>query len=732
LQKLLFRLQSFLELHLTQLEKRSGLKIICLYFCAMRVFTLTLALATLAEGFTSSTAPWLDPTAPIDTRVVALLSEMTNTEKMAQTIHLSGVSPAAAIASYNTTGLGAFPSPGSGPGGIDVRNALQAAIMNTSRLHIPVSFHSETLHGACGGCTIFPMPAGQGSTWDAQLVHDIAAAVAEEAYAVGIDRGFSPELNVPGDARFGRTEENFSEDPMLVGAFGAAAARGLHGDNVGGPSSYLAPFAIVSEAKHAVAYAFGGKDGMAADVSDRTLHDIYLRPWAEYAAAGGRGAMMSHNSVNQVPAHASAEIMGWLRAQGNFSGALLASDFCDVGLLRTFGVSTDLVGSCALAMGAGLDQELCNAVDGRGQAYTSAPAAVASGALAQAALDRAAGNALRPKFAAGLFDGRAFIDYSNLPLVDSHRALARRAAAEGSVLLKNNGVLPLAYSPSKPITVAIIGPTAGCSDNATDCDAARSMCGGYTNVGANVSTVLAAAYAEPGVRVVYAEGCSIGGNDTSGFAAAVEAARASDVVVFVGGDSGGWGWNANTCGEDDDRADLDLPGVQADLVAALGATGTPVVLVLVHGRPVTSTRADAFGASAAIIAAWRPAAEGGNALWDLLSGRQSPSGRLAQAWVRRVGQVKSQASPWFSLKQGDFDQVDYNGDVMALGVNDARSSWSPAWPFGFGLSYSTATLMLVSATATAEGVQTVVTVRNAGAATSRFVVGVYYARASVS
>ena len=293
---------------------------------------------------------------------------MTQAEKVAQTVHLTGGDFADVVKAYGATGLGAFPMYGGGAGAIADRNKLQGALMNSSRLHLPVSFHSETLHGACGGCTIFPMPAAQGSTWNAPLVGAVAAVVATEAYSTGIDRGFSPEINVPTDGRFGRTEENFAEDPMLVGAYGAAAVRGLHAGEASGPSAYLPPFAIVSEAKHAAAYAFGGKDGMAADVSERTLHDIYLRPWREYARAGGRGLMLAHNSINQAPCHSSATLMDWLRAQGNLSGALFGSDMCDVGLLRGpggFRVAADLEHAAALSMGAGLDQELCNPTDGR-------------------------------------------------------------------------------------------------------------------------------------------------------------------------------------------------------------------------------------------------------------------------------------------------------------------------------------------------------------------------------
>ena len=704
-------------------------------------YSLLLASSRGAPPAPSPPAPWLDASLPVDARVALLLSQMTNAEKAGQTVHPTDGSPAELLKTYGAAGFGAFPLASLGAPSlratIDARNALQAAVMNASRLHIPLTFHAESLHGACAGCSIFPMPAAQGASFDADLVRDIAATVAAEAYALGVDRGFSPELNVPTDPRFGRTEENFSEDPCVVGVLGAAAARGLHGGNEGGPSSPLPPYAITSEAKHAAAYAFGGKDGAGADVSERTLYDVYLRPWREYAAAGGRGAMLAHNTINQEACHASATLMGWLRAQGAMNGSLLASDDCDVGLLRSFGLVDTLPGAAALAMGAGLDQELCAAGDGRGQAFVFAADAVASGALVQAALDRAAGNVLRSKFAAGLFDGRAMTGYDDLPrvLTPAAVALARRAAAESMVLLKNTGVLPLAYSAAAPLTIAVVGPNAGCADNATACDATRSQCGGYTNGGAPVTTVLAAAFAEAGVRVVFAAGCAIGGNDTSGFAGALAAARAASVVLFVGGDSGGLGWNKNTCGEDDDRADLDLPGVQADLVAALAATGTPVVLALVHGRPVTSTRADAFGAAAAVVAAWRPGAEGGGALWDVLSGRAPPSGRLAQAWLRTVGQVRSQAAPTLRLRQGDFDGSPYVGDANALGIapGDARISDAPAFTFGAGLAYTTFSLALANVTNAPAGVTAAVRVVNTGAVhTSKTVVFVYYSRASPS
>ena len=672
---------------------------------------------------------WQDASQPIDVRVSALLAAMNETEKVAQTIHLTSCSDENdALYRYGAP-VGACPLYGGGADWLSQRNALAASALNASRLGIPLSFHTESLHGACGGCVIFPMPAGQASTWDVTLVHDIASIIAMEGYATGIDRGFSPELNVPSDSRFGRTEENFSEEPTLTGAFGAAAVIGLHAGEMGGPSTYLPPFAIVSEAKHAAAYAHGGKDGAPADVSERTLHDVYLRPWREYAAAGGRGAMLAHNAINQVPCHASVDLMSWLRAQGNLSGALFASDMCDVGLLRTFRVAQDLTGAAALSMGAGLDQELCNPTDGRGQAFPLIPQAIASGTLPASALDRAVGNILRAKFAANLFDGRALVNDSFLPLLNApqHRALARRTAAEGAVLLKNDGaLLPLAPSLRR---VAVIGPLAGCvNETSFDCVATRSQCGGYTSWGVQVISLLAAARNESGLSVTFTPGAQIGGNDTSGFAAAVAAAVAADVVVFAGGDSGGLGWNNNTCGEDDDRTLLELPGVQAQLLTALAATGTPVVAVLIHGRPITFAPG-VLDNVRAVLATWRPGCEGGTGIWDVLLGRVPPSGRLAQSWVRTVGHVKTEASPYFHEFRGDFGEVVYNGDLIAKeGIDDGTVSWTPRFPFGFGLSFTNWSLNLVSGSVVNGNIIIVAHLTNTGSVASKQVVQAYYSK----
>jgi beta-glucosidase len=330
-----------------------------------------------------------------------------------------------------------------------------------------------------------------------------------------------------------------------------------------------------------------------------------------------------------------------------------------------------------------MDQELCNPTDSRGQCFTLVAATVQSGRMKQEALDRAAANVLRAKFAAGLFD-KPLADPAETAKINTpaHQAIAKRIAAEGSILLQNDGGprgLPLTGLGPKS-TIAIIGALA----NDT-----HSQCGGYTNFGARVVTVLeAAASYLPGTKLLYAQGAGTTGNSTGGFAAALDAAAQADAVVVVVGDSGAKGWTMNTCGEDDDRTQLDLTGKQPELLAALAAnlshTQKPLITVLIHGRPVSFVRGDILPQLPAVLAAWRPGQQGGAAIWELLLGKQSPSGRLSQAWPRSAGFVHSQASPWFSKRQGDFDHEAYRGGASQQPGKKQIYDWAPLFPFGHG------------------------------------------------
>lgn len=409
--------------------------------------------------------PWLAPNETIAARASALLAVMTADEKFAQLSYECAPGWTWNESSWAATSFGAVGIECSKTVAGDDMYARIAALrgyqvgaLTTSRLGIPVSFSIETSHCGAAGGTVFPMGATQGASWNVSLVGEIAAAVALEARAWGGDRGLSPEINVVTDPRFGRTEENFGEEPALVAAMAAAAVAGLQGGTAP-PTAYLPSFtmAIVAEAKHAIAYGASGLDGGAADVSEATLHNVYLKPWRAFIRAGGRGMMAAHNEVNGMPMHANGAIFGDLfRGAWNYTG-FVHSDFGNVGALTQARIATNVTAAAALALRAGVDQTFCD------DAYfpdVLGPA-VAAGTVRQADVDRAVFNVLAAKFAAGLFDG-ALPDPARRPLIysDAHRALARRAATEGAVLLTNHGALPL--PPLAGLRVALVGPLAGC------------------------------------------------------------------------------------------------------------------------------------------------------------------------------------------------------------------------------------------------------------------------------
>lgn len=281
-------------------------------------------------------------------------------------------------------------------------NNLQEWYLQNSRLGIPVSIVEETLHSGSYHGTIFPMPCGLGASWNTSLLAKVGAVIGAEARAGGADRGFSPEINVATDPRFGRTEENFGEDPALVATLGAAMALGMQG-GAEGPSGYLPDpqIHVACEAKHAAAYAQGGRDAYPADVAPQTLFDIYLRPWRDFLSkAGGRGLMASHNSVNNMPAHGNHWLLNQtLRELFDAPGILIASDDSDIGQLTGFGIVPDTQAAAVLAVEAGMDQDL------HAEAFPMLEDAFNQGQVSIEPIDRAVSNVLRQKFAAGLFDG---------------------------------------------------------------------------------------------------------------------------------------------------------------------------------------------------------------------------------------------------------------------------------------------------------------------------------------
>jgi beta-glucosidase-like glycosyl hydrolase len=661
----------------------------------------------------------LDPSQSVDDRVAALLALMTLEEKVAQTLLIvfpDGDANATSLllsSSYANTSAGQIYNPtantaaGGNACGTNLtcaalaQNALQAAIISSSRLHIPLSVVSESLHSAVVGATIYPSPVSLGHSWNAGLVQSVASAIAAESRAVGVDRGYAPVLQSTTDPRFGRIDENFGEDPVLVAALGGTSyVLGMHQGEAGGPSAYLPPTALVSEAKHYGGYGYAGRDAYPADISEQTLFEAYLPQWREYARNGGRGVMASHQSTAGVPNHANPHHFTILREQFGLEKGFVAADYRDVANLEGFTVCANASACAALAVVAGMDNDLN---DFGQHPFLQLAALVQAGLLPESYVDRAAANTLRPKFAAGLFDGVGlYVNVSDLPnQIDTpaHRALALQAAEEAITLVTNpSSLLPLDLSSATTIRkVAVLGQNGGCvgpSDGTgPDCPAYRAMAGGYSNLGARVVTVLdgltAAANASGNAfRVDYSVGATPDSYNTSAIPAAVAAAAAADVAVVVLGDSA-CGYGCGSCAEGVDADDLDLPGAQMDLLFALltQAPATPVVLVLVNGRPAT------FGAGmgnrwmplngvvarlGALVVAWRPGEEGGTAIAHVLGGSVNPSGKLTHTWVRSVGQVRHTAphfQRWFELK------ANYGPDRL---LSDA-----PLFPFGRGLSYST-------------------------------------------
>jgi beta-glucosidase len=671
-----------------------------------------LGLASIQSVTTKSTPVYKDPTASVDDRTMDLLSRMTLEEKVAQMLNPVGASDdpnggfhvnvTSIISRYGAIGLGTIYTGVGGcnssfPTRISCQNFLQSSIMASSRLNIPISFIGETLVAGTSGATIFPQPVLRGCGFNVDLESRIGESIARQARLGGIDRGLSPVLQVDTDARFGRFEESYGEDPFLVSTLGTAVALSLQGGNEG-PHNYVSSMKVSCEAKHALAYGFGGRDWYGADLSNRTLFDVYAKPWHRTIRdAGLRGLMVAHNEINGLPLHGKKFILtdvlrNWF---GSGSGSnntgdamLIASDWGNVEQIASYGVAADQEHAAALAAWSGLD----NTMSPPPQAFSTLVDAVNTGIISESFIDRAAANNLREKFATGLFDGAAIINetaYNEGIDLPEDRDLAYGSAAAGIVLLKNDPfqgkpLLPLQSLGSVYKNIAVIGPIAGCLPGEQyPCYAEQGTIGHYVQTGAKIVTLVEAMGNVSGVNISHVRGANIDDNSTSGIAAAVDAASRSDLTLIAVGDSTPIG--KGSCSEMHDSDTIDLPGSQLDLIAAIAALNRPFVVILFNCRPATfgsgpfskfGPNNDMLSSIPAIVVAWRPGEEGGNAVRDILSGVINPSGRLTQNWPRTVGAIKSPASPY----------------LQYLGAPDNDYVSEPAKPlyyFGHGLSYST-------------------------------------------
>ncbi len=577
--------------------------------------------------------------------------------------------------------------------------AEQRRLKRETRLGIPALVHEECLTGlAAWKAATFPTPLAWGASFDPDLVRDVAQAVGGSMRELGIHQGLAPVLDVVRDPRWGRVDECIGEDPYLVGTIGTAYVQGLQ------------EAGVHATLKHFVGYSASrsGRNHAPVSAGPREIADVFLPPFEMAVREGGaRSVMAAYNDVDGVPLSSSTEYLTTvLRERWGFDGVVVADYFAIAFLEVMHEIAADRGEAAALALEAGIDIELPT-----GDAYLQPLAdRVRSGQLDEAYVDRAVLRALAQKEELGLLDPEAFEDEPPTGIdLDSprHQELARRLAEESVVLLSNDGTLPLDLRPAA--RVAVIGPNA---------DRAEALMGCYSfanhvlahhpglPIGFEIPTVAGALRAVLGEsEVVLAEGCTVEGEDTSGFAAAVAAAQDADVAVVVVGDQAGL-FGRGTVGEGNDSESLELPGVQRRLVEALVATGTPVVMVLLTGRPYAIGWAlDATGTGtgpAAVLQAFFPGEGGGAAIADVLTGRVNPSGRLPVSMPRSSG-----AQPY-----------SYLHPVLG-GPSDVTSTDpTPLRPFGFGLSYTTFAYddLVVDASVGSSGTFTAaVTVTNTGA-----------------
>jgi beta-glucosidase len=589
--------------------------------CSVRILLLTVAFARPYGLLRAQSPPRLDDAA-IEQRVSRMLGQMTLEEKIGQTVHFadSSTGPGSPHADYREQAaqgrVGSFEN----ITGAAETNSLQKLAVENSRLHIPLVFALDVIHGYR---TIFPVPLAMASTWDPALVERASRIAAKEATKEGIRWTYSPMVDIARDARWGRIVEGAGEDPYLGSAMAIAYVRGYQGARLVDPESMLACI------KHFVGYgaAEAGRDYNSVDMSDRMLRQVYLPPFHAAVEAGGASVMSAFNTLNGVPATSNRfTLTHILREEWGFEGVVI-SDYGSVRESIAHGIAVDGKTAASKAILAGVDVDLESNEYSRYLAEL-----VRSGEVPEAAVDQAARRMLRIKFALGLFDHPYIPEPASggRPQPDPADVEFARTVAERSfVLLKNDSSGGKALLPFGPDvhTIALIGPLA---DDASDMLGPWRARGDAADV-VTLRTALASRMQQLSGRVLYAKGTEILTAKDNGFAEAVAAARQADVVFMALGEDSLW-----MTAEAASRAHLGLPGNQQQLLEAVAAAGKPVVLIVFSGRPLTLNWAATH--VPAILQAWFPGVQAGPALVRTLFGDVSPSGKLTVSMPRSVGQ----------------------------------------------------------------------------------------------
>lgn len=606
----------------------------------------------------------------LDSRVDAILKGMTLQEKVGQLVQYSAgqpTGPGTGRSDYED--MIAHGQIGSLFNVVDPHqiNAYQRIATEKSRLHIPILFGLDVIHGFK---TEFPIPLGLASTWDPEIVEKASRVAAMEAAADGIRWTFSPMVDIARDARWGRMAEGAGEDPFLGSAMAAAYVRGYQGSRLDAPDS------IAACAKHYVGYgaAEAGRDYNTTEITEHTLRQYYLPPFHAAVEAGVASVMSAFNALGGMPSSANPfTLKQVLRKEWAFRG-LVVSDWNAVGELIPQGVAINEQAAARKAFLAGVDMDMVSSLY-----HDNLEKIVSSGQATTAELDEAVRRVLRVKLVLGLFD-HPFVDEAAAPKALYHPenlALAQSAAERSFVLLKNadgptgKPVLPLANGNQN---IAVIGPL---GEDSSFPDGAPAGSGPRTGLTASIAQRAGLAH------VSRFKGCGILDGTDQEIAEAVAGAQKSDLVVMAVGES------PEMSGEAASRAHLGLPGRQEELVEAIVHTGKPVVLILFSGRPLTLPWA--FEHVPAVIAAWLPGIEGGPALARTLFGDVNPSGKLVVSWPRSVGQEPLYYNHLNTGRPpGDVDLTKPPGDIVSRYVSryiDEQNT--PQFPFGYGGSYTT-------------------------------------------
>jgi beta-glucosidase len=546
---------------------------------------------------------------------------------------------------------------------VKIINEIQRFLKEETRLGIPAIIHEECLSGVMTkGATTFPQAIGMASTFEPEDIQRMTSIIRKEMRAFGVHQGLSPVLDIPRDPRWGRTEETFGEDPYLVSKMAESYIKGLQGEDW--------KEGIVATAKHFTAYGIseGGRNLGPARVSERELREVFLFPFEVAVRKANVGSIMNaYHEIDGIPCASSRFLLTKvLREEWGFKG-FVVSDYSAIEMLHTFHkVAKDLKTAGIKALEAGIDIELPD-IKCYGEPLLSA---VREGAISMSVIDTAVARVLRAKILLGLLDDNIYGDPEKIKVVldnPEHRGFARELARKSIVLLKNEGILPL----SKDIkTIGVIGPSADSTKNQHGDYSYTSHIAGVSD-GVRTVTVLEGIKnkVSSGTTVLYAKGCELSDDSREGFKEALDIASKSDVIIAVMGENSGL-FKRGLSGEGNDRIDLRLPGVQEELLKALKETGKPIVLVLVNGRPLSIVWEKEN--IPAILEAWYPGEEGGNAIADIIFGDYNPGGRLPISFPKDVGQIPV----YYNRKPSAFSEY-------------LTTDTKPLFPFGFGLSYTT-------------------------------------------